>query len=215
MTPTETLREFATHGVPNVHPHETAKDFFTRLGLLSHGFSFGEIVASTRKDNKEPIRLEGHMYRMAMTLAFANVFRQVAMQECGILGINIAAAFRPSGGEDNSQHKHAAALDLDKIKGPWGSGGKYFKCAVKMWCEWGQQLSLGLGLYTWSRWNTGGLRVHFDTDYRCRSWQGVSLGPKFQRPYKIKCNDGRTRSLGLPVKLATDMGLDVPSLEYL
>ena len=227
MTPIDTLTEYARDGAPHLLEGETPRAYWTRCGLLDHGFSYDELVRRSwlggfqRKfsypdtDNK--------IYRLTMTLALANVFRERAISESGVAGLRPAAAYRPSGGESNSQHKSASALDLDPIlpKGlkkaeKYERMREYGRCAVRFWCEWGPELSVGLGLYVWGKMSTPVARVHLDTDYKCRSWQGVSYGwSKFARPYPILCNDGRTRMLGLPVKLAHDMALDVPSLDYL
>ena len=180
---------------------EIFRAYLERLELLGHGFHYTELVDGTRRKGIPPV----HQWQgFARTLALWNLFR-----ERHAAPITPVAAFRPSGGAANSQHKYGRAIDGDS-RGP-----EYFETAVRVWCEFGKVLKVGLGLYTWSRWNKSGIRVHLDTGYACRSWQGVSLGPSFQRPYKILGQDGKVHALGLPVKLAVDLGLDVPSLDYL
>lgn len=210
------LRGFYRDGVPHYELGETPELYLKRVGVLGHGFSYGEIVKPLRFDLRRRFVDLGTGERamtMAMTLAAANVFRERAMVEAGVKGLKIAAAYRPSGGANNSQHKFARALDLDRIG---GSGTEYFRCAVRFWCEFGVPLFMGLGLYTWGKTSKGGIRVHLDTDYKCRSWQGVSVGlSAFAKPYRIADQRGIVHSFGLPVKLAVDMNLDVPSLEHL
>lgn len=209
VTLTEQLLTFL-EPAPDPRPGESFRAYLERLELLDHGFYFTELVDGS-SNHRQPAPM--FWKNLARTLALANVFRERVRAAGGAAGCNVAAAYRPSGGASNSAHKYGKALDLDAVK-PRNTA-VYFAEAVRLWCEFGRRFDMGLGLYTWSRWNKTGIRVHLDTGHGCRSWQGVSLGPKFARPYKILGSDGRVHQLGLPVYLANQMGLDVPSLSYL
>lgn len=177
-------------------------------GLLGHGFGYGELVRSYGHRHNRPPRSMWQDF--ATVLAMANAFRERAIDEAGVKGLTVAAAYRPTGGATHSAHKKARALDLDRIG---GDGAEYFRCAVRFWCEHGLQHRSGLGLYTWASFVKSGIRVHLDVNHGCRSWQGIRSS--FGRPYKIKDADGRTHQLGLVPYLAQQMGLDVPSLSYM
>jgi hypothetical protein len=123
--------------------------------------------------------------RIAPTLIVANNLRARMIAQ-GATGLLVRAAYRPSGGASNSAHKSNAALDLDLIPGDvariklLGSDLRaiYAEEAVRLWCEHGAAMRIGLGLYgpagrdwTW--------RVHIDTT-RCRTWQHA--GSRVVRP---------------------------------
>lgn len=215
-TNTELLTLYSRDGMPHIVAGETPKAYLERCDLLERGFYYEELVKKSMWGGyQRKFGLPNHpqLYRLGMTLALANVFRERAMAEAGIKGCGVNAAVRMSGGAKNSQHKSGSAIDLDP-KG--GDKVEYGRCAVRLWSELGIPLSIGLGLYVYGRSSRSVNRVHLDTDWRCRSWQGVVLGlSPFARPYQILGTDGRQHMLGLPCKIATELGLDVPSLEYL
>jgi hypothetical protein len=150
------------------------------------GFAPSEIVqlsgAAASRKGMPPRRLWD---RIAPTLIVANDLRR-RMIAHGATGLLVRAAYRPSGGASNSAHKSNAALDLDLIPGDVARikllgvdlRSLYAEEAVRLWCESGAVLRIGLGLYgpagrdwTW--------RVHIDTT-RCRSWQHA--GSRIVRP---------------------------------
>ena len=183
-------------------------NFLESLQLLGRGFSFGEIVRPGYRDvrgrYRQPPRQLWH--RMVPTLAVANdLRRRLCSPECGeppLQGLRVAAAYRPSGGAPRSQHKVNAALDLDLLAPDSHYTQRYYREAVKLWCEYGAELRMGLGLYCSSR-GRGGIRVHIDTGSRCRTWQ-IS-GGRSLRPY---VHLGRPQPLA--VDLAVELGLTPP-----
>lgn len=197
--PAPTVAALLEHGIPDTRPGETYQAYLVRLDLLGHGFSFGELYGGRLSIRKRmpPDRL---WPRMALTLAVANDFRAWCRFNRACDGMRVNATYRPLGGAGNSQHKHNSAIDLDRIG---GDGESYFRHAVEFWCSWGRQTQMGLGLYTWGTKATGGIRVHIDTGWRCRSWQGVGSG--FKKPWFVK-----GRYYGLPVYLASQQGLELP-----
>lgn len=195
---------------------ETFRAYLERLDLFGHGFSYDEVVEKGNPRKQVPEK-RSYWPDFALALAAANAFRERAMAEVpGLKGLRVNAAYRPNGGAENSAHKRARALDLDRIGGYKLTGGRnYFRCAVRFWCQYGKTLGMGCGLYTWaaSTLVKGGIRFHIDVLHGCRSWQGVGAG--FRRPFKIKDRAGRYAYYGLAVQLAQEMGLDVPSLSDL
>ena len=171
-------------------PGETLEQYLERLDLLGHGFGYRELVSRnplSRRHRKPP---EKFWPNLASTLRLAIEFRRRAMDEAGVEGLRVAAAYRPLGGAPSSAHKTASALDLDRIG---GDSQKYFRCAVRLWSEHGG----GLGLYTATSRALGGIRVHLDTGGRTRTWQGIGRGfgaPWSGRPLSIKL----LAELGLP-----------------
>lgn len=231
MNPSESLeifRGFVEHGVPHSEEGETLRDYLERLDVLDRGFSWGELVNPARANKQTPERWlrNGTVHgwqNFGRIVALANVLRERALLEVpGLRHLTIAAAYRPRGGAANSAHKEAAALDIDAHKG--ADLRAWYRCAVRLWCELARPvedpnkpgtLPIGLGLYTWAARPFGvpvrsGYRVHIDACARAgtRSWQGVRS--KFLRPHRIGSS-----SYGLPVLLAHEMGLDVPSLRDL
>lgn len=202
---TPCVDELLENGVPDPTATESYELYLVRQNLLGHGFSFSEIYGGKLSIRKRmpPRKL---WPRMAMTLAAANDFRALCRFSEAAQGLKVVATYRPLGGASNSQHKHNSAIDLDRIGGE--DGRAYFRAAVEFWCEVGAKLNMGLGLYTWSSKSVSGIRVHIDTGWRCRSWQGIRSG--FGRPWTIN-----GKSYGLPVYLAKQQGLDVPSLSDL
>lgn len=209
---------------------ETLRGYLERLAVLDRGFSWHELVNPHAHNKQTPERWlrNGTVHgwqNFARVIALANVLRERALLEVpGLRHLTIAAAYRPTGGATNSAHKEAAALDIDAHSG--ADLKAWYRCAVRLWCELARPvddpnkpgtLPFGLGLYTWAGKVGGivpvrsGYRVHIDACARAgtRSWQGV--GSKFSRPHRIKGHG----YYGLPVLLAVEQGLDVPSLRDL
>ncbi|MGH1344353.1 MAG: hypothetical protein ACRBN8_22530 [Nannocystales bacterium] len=194
VTLVESLQRYIDDGARSPEPGESLEQYLTRLDLLGHGFAYRELVNGGRKHQMPPLR---HWPNLALTLRLAIEFRLRAIQEAGVRGLKVAAAYRPRGGASRSAHKYAKALDLDRIG---GSSTEYFRCAARFWAEYGEQLQVGLGLYTWGTRSLGGVRVHLDTGHGLRTWQGIRT--RFGRPWN-----------GHPLtrKLLADMGLRDPS----
>lgn len=181
------------------------------LAILEHhgrpGFAPGEIVqfrgaAQTRKA-MPPRRLWS---RIGPTLDAANLLR-TRMVAHGASGLILRAAYRPRGGAPNSAHKSNAAVDLDLMARDvarfhelgFDLRAIYAEEAVRLWCEHGAAMHIGLGLYgpagrdwTW--------RVHLDT-VRCRTWQHA--GARLVRPAAATRIAARL-GLGLPTLAAHD-----------
>lgn len=155
----------------------TYADLLDGLDLLGHGFSFAEIVREgSPRHTIPPPRLWS---RMAPTLHLANELR-ARMVAAGARGLRVAAAYRPLGGADDSQHKHNAALDLDLLPGDERLQVVFARTAAHLWREH-EDLRVGIGTYA----PGGGLwtnRVHIDTGYRFRCWQGLPGGGWARRP---------------------------------
>lgn len=203
MSRTRTPRVFSMYslqrainsGVESPEKDEGLETYLNRLGLLGYGFSYRELVSwnpLSRRHRKPP----RHMWpNLALTLVLANEFRARAIEEAGVKGLRVAAAYRPRGGAARSAHKVAKALDLDRIG---GDPVAYYECASRMWSDLGPQLDMGLGLYTAPRLR-GGVRVHIDTNHGLRTWQ--ITGGRQVKPW-----DGKPLSR----KLIADMGLPDP-----
>lgn len=116
---------------------------------------------------------------MIPTLALAHELR-ARMLAAGARGLVVAAAYRPTGGAGDSQHKHFAALDLDLLDdADIDLSHVYARTAAQLWREH-EHLRAGLGTYA----RDGALwtyRVHLDTGYRFRCWQGLPLGRGWAR----------------------------------
>lgn len=138
------------------------------LDLLGRGFVARELVRGGPRHALPP---RGLWPRMVATLALANELR-ARMVAAGARGLLVTAAYRPVGGEQDSQHKHNAALDLDLLPGD-ALDRVYARVAAELWREH-IDLRAGVGTYApeGARWTR---RVHIDTGYRFRCWQG--LGP--------------------------------------
>lgn len=197
-------------GLPAIEPGSTYQEYLQDAGLLGRGFEFDELVKPRRKDWRGRFQAppEDLWARMAPTLAAANELRRwvIGLGPVGedpIRGLRVAAAYRPRGGARFSQHKRNAALDLDLLPGDYDMVRHYYEIAVRFWCEYGASLKMGLGLYASGR-SRGGIRVHIDTGYRCRTWQ-ISGGTSI-RPHLI---DGRAHPLAH--QLAHAMCLVLPT----
>ena len=191
-------------GEPLETPREERySEFLESLQLLGRGFVFKEIVrpfyADVRGRFREPPRRL--WTRIVPTLAVANdLRRRVCLDPVGdvrLRGLRVAAAYRPKGGARRSQHKSNAALDLDLLPGDLRHTRWFYEQAVRLWCEYGAELQMGLGLYCSSR-ARGGMRVHIDTGFKARTWQ-IS-GGRSLRPFV---------HLGRPVPLAVDLAAEL------
>jgi hypothetical protein len=193
------MQTVVASGVRSPCDAETLEDYLVRLDLIGkhRGFSYREFVSwnPASRRHRKPRRLLWP--NLALTIRLAVEFRERAITDAGVSGLQVAAAYRPAGGAPNSAHKTAKALDLDRIG---GDGAEYYRCAVRLWSEFGAQLGIGLGLYTAPR-AVGGIRVHFDTQRRCRTWQGIGRG--FGKPWGGE---------PLAIKLLRDMNLPDPRL---
>ncbi|MBV1862071.1 MAG: hypothetical protein KUG77_26860 [Nannocystaceae bacterium] len=183
--------------------------FLSELLLLGRGFSYRELVRPVFRDlrgryREPPREIWG---RMAPTLALANELRtRLCEPEDGqdpIRGLRVAAAYRPRGGARRSQHKSNAALDLDLLPGDRVATRRFYEHAVRLWCDFGVAMKMGLGLYC-PAGARGGIRVHLDTGFRCRTWQ-ISRGRSI-RPF---VDEGS--SVSLAVDLARGLGLTPPT----
>jgi hypothetical protein len=188
--------DMLANGTPRPNSGESYREYLTRLAVLDNEFRFGEIVDRTEGDKKEPPLKLWH--RMALTLAAVQDLRDSWGR-----AIHVIAAYRPGDvGAENSQHKHNAALDIDVYSGDLR---EWYALAVAFWCEYGIVSKMGLGLYTGSRKSLAGNRVHIDTGYRCRTWQGVYRGG-FQKPWMVAGKPAQ-----LSIKIAHERGYDVPT----
>lgn len=137
-------------------------------GLLNRGFAFGEIVQARSPRHEVP---PAHLWhRMVPTLALAQIVRD-EMRERGARGLRIAAAFRPVGGEEDSVHKINGALDLDLLPGDGLLAHEFAQVVADVWARH-EQLLMGAGTYApnGQLWTN---RVHVDTGFRHRCWQGT------------------------------------------
>ncbi len=137
-------------------------------GLLGRGFSFGELVKLDSPRHVLPPPELWH--RMVPTLALAYVVREES-KVWGARGLRIAAAFRPVGGEEDSVHKVNGALDLDLLPGDGLLAHEFAQVVADVWARH-EQLLMGAGTYAPGEqlWTN---RVHIDTGFRHRCWQGT------------------------------------------
>lgn len=154
------------------HSGETYDGYLDSFGLLGRGFVYGELVRDVARDPQrrkaEPPRTMWSA--MVPTLALAHLLRD-RMRQLGARGLAVHAAYRPGGGEPNSQHKQNAALDLDLLPGDAGFSLVFAHEAALLWREH-EGLQVGVGTYApdGKLWTN---RVHLDTGYRHRCWQGI------------------------------------------
>ena len=235
------LNDFIQHGIPLPLHGEAFRAYLERAGVMGLGFEYHEVVDNRQHDKRIPPlstrrgraydrmgRRLGAWPRFAAGLALAGTLREKAIAEVpGITHVTCNAAYRPEGGASNSAHKEACGFDLNADhKLPSAVLREWYRCAVRLWCELAEPiehpgkagtLPFGLGLYTWAGKIAGvvpvrsGYRVHVDAFAVAgsRSWQGIGKG--FGKPHKIKGHG----YYGLPVLLAVEQGLDVPSLRDL
>lgn len=125
---------------------------------------------------------------MPATLALAIELRR-RMIATGARGLVVAAAHRPQGGALDSRHKFNAALDLDLLPGDERLGDEYARVAAELWREH-DHLRTGAGSYApdGARWSR---RIHLDTGWRHRTWQGLPGGGWSARPAIAELARGR------------------------
>lgn len=165
-----TLLDLLAEGMAVTLPRGEAsyEIYLDSFGLLGHGFVFRELV---RDGNERKVHPPFSMWSaMVPTLALAHVLRD-RMRQLGARGLAVAAAYRPAGGEDDSRHKHNAALDLDLLPGDARFSHQFARVAAELWRE-REGLRVGLGTYApdGKLWTN---RVHLDVGWRHRCWQGV------------------------------------------
>lgn len=161
-------------------PGEDYDAYLDGFGLLDRGFGFGEIVrgATAARHSRPPRDL---WPRIVPTLALALELR-ARMLAHGASGLLVAAAFRPHGGAADSRHKFNAAIDLDLLAADDRDrlAGVFARVAAQLWRDH-EHLRAGVGTYApdgrlWS------YRVHLDTGWRFRCWQGLPGGGWAARP---------------------------------
>jgi len=134
---------------------------------LYPGFGFAEICRPGSRTHQLPP--ESMWKRIIRPLQLANELRKT-MIEKGAKGLRCNAAYRPEGGAANSQHKHNRALDLDLLPGDYNLTKVYYEEAVRLWCCYGHNERMGLGLYC-ARDVQQGIRIHIDIGFYTRTWQ--------------------------------------------
>lgn len=122
-------------------PGEDYDAYLDAFGLLDRGFGFGELVHASSHRHRRPPR---HLWpRMVPTLALA-LGLHARMLAAGARGLLVAAAYRPTGGADDSQHKTNAALDLDLLPEDRRLAHDFARVAAELWREH-QHLKTGIG----------------------------------------------------------------------
>lgn len=137
---------------------------------LAPGFAFHEIVRFGSRTKGIPPH---SMWRsMIRPLQFANELRAVMVEKHGAKGLRVNAAYRPNGGAARSMHKRNRALDLDLLPGDYGLTHVYYDEAVTLWCKYGHDEALGLGIYC-PKDACNGIRIHIDAGgyAKSRHWQ--------------------------------------------
>lgn len=191
--------DYLSNGVPRPIEGERYDQYLTRIYVLDAEFRYREIVDPRQGDKKLPPMK--YWKRMGMTLAAVQVLRELWGRP-----LVVVAAYRPGDvGAAHSQHKVNAALDIDYYDDDPAELRAWYLCAVKFWCDYGPRCDMGLGLYTAGPKSLGGNRVHIDTKFYDRTWQGVA-GGGFQKPWTIE-----GERVQLSVKLAYENGWDVPT----
>jgi hypothetical protein len=151
---------------------ETYNDYMSSFGFFSAtGFVFRELVRNSTRHAMPPRSM---WHRMVPTFLLAMELR--ARMLChGATGLVVNAAYRPAGGEADSLHKHNAALDLDLEHADVRRDPKLLEhfagAAADLWKET-KHLRTGFGTYAPDGEETT-RRVHIDTFYRWRCWQGI------------------------------------------
>lgn len=158
-------------------PGEDYDAFLDSFSLLGCGFEFGELVRAKSPRHVRPPR---EMWpAMVPTLALALELRE-RMLVHGARGLFVAAAYWPAGGAADSRHKVNAAIDLDLLPGDERLQLRYAEVAAELWREH-KHLRVGAGTYA-PESSRGTHRVHLDTGWRHRCWQGLPGGGWAQRP---------------------------------
>ena len=156
------------HGAGGLDLRALYERYLDGHGLLNRGFAFGELVQARSPRHEVP---PAHLWhRMVPTLALAQIVRD-EMRERGARGLRIAAAYRPVGGEGDSVHKVNGALDLDLLPGDGLLAHEFAEVVADVWARH-EQLLMGAGTYApnGQLWTN---RVHVDTGFRHRCWQGT------------------------------------------
>lgn len=151
---------------------ETYFEYLDSFGLLDQGFAFRELVRPHNPHREGPP--PALWRRMPATLALVNELRERMLCH-GASGLLVHAAFRPEGGQPDSQHKHNGALDVDLIASDVERAphlpALFARTAAELWREH-RDLKAGVGTYAAEGHETT-LRIHFDTGFHYRCWQGV------------------------------------------
>lgn len=154
--------------------------YLSSFGLLDKGFRYEEIVRAGPRHQPPPLRLWS---AMVPTLALVIELRR-RMLTTGAGGLVVAAAYRPVGGARDSRHKHNGALDVDLLAGDARLQRTFARVAAELWHEHAH-LRAGLGTYApdGALWTN---RIHLDTGYRFRTWQGLPGGGWARRPAALE-----------------------------
>lgn len=148
---------------------DTLETYLDRLGLLSRGFVFAELV---KRGSPRHLPVPPKLWRNTVApLILAGELRRRLVTATGAKGLRVYAFYRPAGGADDSQHKNAGAIDLDLLRGDYHLAAYYARVAAEMWHEL-VGLPIGIGTYA----PEGVLRtrrVHLDFGLRRRCWQGT------------------------------------------
>lgn len=161
-------------------PAETYFAYLSSCGLMDKGFAYEEIVRGDPRHQPPPLRM---WTAMVPTLALAIELRR-RMLDMGASGLSVAATYRPSGGARDSRHKHNAAIDLDLLPSERRLGRTFARVAAELWAEHAH-LRAGVGTYApdGALWTN---RIHLDTGYRFRAWQGLPGGGWAAHPAAIE-----------------------------
>jgi len=151
-------------------PHDTHESYLTRLGLLSRGFKFVELVKARGSSRHLPVPRALWPNTIA-PLVLAGELRARLVSQFGAKGLRVFAFYRPQGGAGDSLHKTASAIDLDLLRSDYRLAGVFVRVAAELWREL-EALPVGVGTYA----PAGVLRtrrVHLDFGLRHRCWQGT------------------------------------------
>lgn len=166
-------------------PGEVYIDYLGSFGLFDGtGFVYRELVWRSPRHQLPP---RYAWSQMVATLRLAIDLRE-RMRCVGASGLVVRAAFRPEGGETDSQHKHNTALDLDLLAADVVRDpelpAKYARVAAVLWRE-RSDLRVGLGTYAGDGHETT-RRVHLDTGYRWRCWQGIGSSASGRALFSVR-----------------------------
>lgn len=151
---------------------ETYADYLGSFYFFDNtGFVYRELVRDDPRHRYPPRELWA---RMVPTFLLAWQLRERMLCH-GATGLAVRAAFRPAGGERDSQHKVNAALDLDLLAADLERDGDlaavYARTAAELWREH-RHMRVGVGTYA-AEGHATTRRVHLDTGFRHRCWQGT------------------------------------------
>jgi hypothetical protein len=152
---------------------ETYSDYLGSFRFFNNsGFIYRELVRQGDPRHGYPPR--ELWARMVPTFLLAWQLRERMLCH-GATGLAVRAAYRPTGGERDSQHKVNAALDLDLLAADLerdpGLAAAYARAAAELWREH-KHMRVGVGTYAAEGHETT-RRVHLDSLYRHRCWQGT------------------------------------------